>query len=95
MAEALQKEKLFRELLIHPLIKEIRGIGLMLAVITTSEEMATTIILKAQEKGLILFWLLFEKTAIRITPPLTITNQEIKEGCGIIIDILNEIESQF
>ncbi len=95
MAEALQKEKLFRELLVHPLIKEIRGMGLMLAVITTSEEMATTIILKAQEKGLILFWLLFEKTAIRITPPLTITNQEIKEGCGIIIDILNEIESQF
>ncbi|WP_026839002.1 aspartate aminotransferase family protein [Gillisia sp. JM1] len=95
MAEALQKEKLFRELLVHPLIKEIRGIGLMLAVITTSEEMATTIILKAQEKGLILFWLLFKKTAIRITPPLTINNQEIKEGCGIIIDILNEIENQF
>ena len=92
MAEALEKEKLFRELLVHPLIKEIRGMGLMLAVITTSEDMATTIILKAQEKGLILFWLLFEKTAIRITPPLTITNQEIKEGCGIIIDILNEIE---
>ncbi|WP_010231194.1 aspartate aminotransferase family protein [Gillisia marina] len=94
MAETLQKEKLFRKLLVHPLIKEVRGIGLMLAAITTSEEMATTIILKAQEKGLILFWLLFEKTAIRITPPLTITTQEIKEGCGIIIDILNEIESQ-
>ncbi|TVZ25175.1 acetylornithine aminotransferase [Gillisia sp. Hel_I_86] len=94
MAETLQKEKLFRELLVHPLIKEIRGIGLMLAAITTSEEMATTIILKAQEEGLILFWLLFEKTAIRITPPLTITTQEIKEGCGIIIDILNEIENQ-
>jgi len=95
MAEAIEKEKLFRELLVHPLIKEIRGMGLMLALITTSEEMATTIILKAQEKGLILFWLLFEKTAIRITPPLTITTQEIKEGCGIIIDILNEIESQY
>ncbi len=94
MAETLQKEKIFRKLLVHPLIKEVRGIGLMLAAITTSEEMATTIILKAQEKGLILFWLLFEKTAIRITPPLTITTQEIKEGCGIIIDILNEIESQ-
>lgn len=95
MAEALQKEKLIRKLLVHPLITEIRGMGLMLAAITISEEMATTIILKAQEKGLILFWLLFEKTAIRITPPLTITTQEIKEGCGIIIDILNEIESQF
>jgi len=94
MAEALQKEKLFRKLLVHPLIKEVRGMGLMLAAITTSEEMATTIILKAQEKGLVLFWLIFEKTAIRITPPLTITTQEIKEGCGIIIAILNEIEAQ-
>lgn len=94
MAETLQKEQLIRELLVHPLIKEIRGMGLMLAVMTVSSEMATNIILKAQEKGLILFWLLFEKTAIRITPPLTITTQEIKEGCGIIIDVLNEIESQ-
>jgi acetylornithine/N-succinyldiaminopimelate aminotransferase len=94
MAETLQKEQLIRNLLVHPLIKEIRGIGLMLALITESADMATTIILKAQEKGLILFWLLFEKTAIRITPPLTITSQEIKEGCGIIIDLLNEIESQ-
>lgn len=90
MAEALQKEKLFRKLLVHPLIKEVRGIGLMLAIITTSEEMATNIILKAQEKGLVLFWLLFEKTAIRITPPLTITEREIREGCGIIIDLLND-----
>ena len=94
MAETLEKEQLIRKLLVHPLIKEIRGIGLMLAAMTSSPEIATTIILKAQEKGLILFWLLFEKTAIRITPPLTITTQEIKEGCGIIIDILNEIESQ-
>ncbi|HSM62616.1 MAG TPA: aminotransferase class III-fold pyridoxal phosphate-dependent enzyme, partial [Gillisia sp.] len=94
MAVTHQKEQLIRKLLVHPLIKEIRGMGLMLAVMTESAEMATKIILKAQEKGLILFWLLFEKTAIRITPPLTITTQEIKEGCGIIIDILNEIESQ-
>ncbi len=90
MAEALEKEKLFRKLLVHSLIKEVRGKGLMLALIVTSEELATKIILNAQEKGLILFWLLFEKTAIRITPPLTITEQEIKEGCGIIIDLLNE-----
>ena len=89
MAEALEKEILFRKLLVHPQIKEIRGKGLMLALILPSEDLATKIILKAQEKGLILFWLLFEKTAIRITPPLTITEQEIEEGCGIIIDLLN------
>ncbi|MFN4764299.1 aspartate aminotransferase family protein [Gillisia sp. Q332] len=92
MAESLEKEKLFRELLVHPLLNKIRGKGLMLALITPSEEIATEIILKCQDRGLILFWLLFEKKAVRITPPLTISMEEIKEGCGIIIDVLNEIK---
>lgn len=91
MAEALEKEKLFRKHLVHPLITEIRGRGLMLAAMTTSAEVANQLILKAQNKGLILFWLLFEPKAIRLTPPLTITNAEIIEGCQVIIDILDEI----
>ncbi|MCM4159342.1 aspartate aminotransferase family protein [Antarcticibacterium flavum] len=94
MAEALEKEQLIRELLVHPLITEIRGKGLMLAMMAPTEEIASEIILKAQDKGLILFWLLFEKKAVRITPPLTISNEEIKEGCGIIIEILNGITPQ-
>lgn len=92
MAEIRQKERLIRSLLIHPLIKEVRGMGLMLALITASEEIATKVILRCHEKGLILFWLLLEKRAIRITPPLTISSEEIRKGCGIIIDILNEIK---
>lgn len=91
MAQALEKEKLFRELLVHPLIKEVRGEGLMLAAMTESAAITDKVILRCQEKGLILFWLLFEGTAIRITPPLTITNEEITEGCGIIIDVMNEV----
>ncbi|NMH86233.1 aspartate aminotransferase family protein [Flavivirga algicola] len=94
MSEALEKETLFRQLLVHPLIKEIRGKGLMLAIITTSEKITNALILKSQEKGLILFWLLFEPKAIRITPPLTISNEEITKGCAIIIEILDEIHNQ-
>lgn len=94
MAEALEKEQFIRGLLVHPLIDEIRGRGLMLALIIPSEEIASTIILKSQEKGLILFWLLFEKKAVRITPPLTISTEELREGCGIILDILNNIKAQ-
>ncbi|MFZ0489995.1 MAG: aspartate aminotransferase family protein [Salegentibacter sp.] len=93
MEGCLQKEKLFRELLVHPLIKEIRGMGLMLAAMVDSEEIANQVILKSKDKGLILFWLLFEKKAVRITPPLTISEEEIREGCGIIIDVLNEINN--
>jgi acetylornithine aminotransferase len=92
IADSLQKEKLFKKLLIHPLISEIRGKGLMLAPILKSEEIANQLVLLAQEKGLILFWLLFEKRAVRISPPLTISDEEIKEGCGIIIEILDQLQ---
>lgn len=94
ITQTLEKEKLFRRLLVHPLITEIRGRGLMLAPILISEETVNNLILRAQDKGLILFWLLFEGRAIRITPPLTITENEIEEGCGIIIDILDELMQQ-
>lgn len=89
--QTLEKEKLFRQLLVHPLILEIRGKGLMLAPMTPSAEITNKVILKCQDKGLILFWLLFEGCAIRITPPLTISEDEIREGCAIILEAFNEV----
>lgn len=86
-----EKEKLFRSLLVHPLIQEIRGEGLMLAAMTNGIEITNQVIFKCQEKGLILFWLLFEGCAIRITPPLTISLEEISEGCKIILEAMDEI----
>lgn len=91
--QTLEKEKLFRSLLVHPLIKEIRGRGLMLAAMTEDAEITNQIILKCQDKGLILFWLLFEGKAIRITPPLTISEEEIKEGCTIMLEVMDEVYS--
>ncbi|MBE0422764.1 MAG: aspartate aminotransferase family protein [Lutibacter sp.] len=95
IAQTLQKEALFRKLLVHPLISEIRGRGLMLAPMVESSEMATKIILKCLDRGLIMFWLLFEGKAIRITPPLTISEDEIYKGCNILIEVLNEILVEF
>ncbi len=92
--DTLLKEKLFRKLLVHFLIQEVRGIGLMLAVMTTSPEITNKIIFKCQDKGLILFWLLFEGCAIRITPPLNISEDEIREGCAIILESMDEIMNQ-
>ena len=93
IAQSLEKEKLFRKLLQHSLIEEIRGKGLMLSIIVKSVEIADKLILEAKENQLILFWLLFEKRAVRITPPLTISEKEIEEGCGIIVDILDRIKA--
>jgi acetylornithine/succinyldiaminopimelate/putrescine aminotransferase len=89
--DTLKKELLIRSLLEnHPKIKEIRGRGLMLAVLVESGDFATEIILHCLEKGLLLFWLLFEEKAIRISPPLTITEEEIKEGCAILLKALDK-----
>ncbi|MCG2419557.1 aspartate aminotransferase family protein [Aequorivita sp. F47161] len=94
IAATLQKEKLFRKLLKHPLIKEVRGSGLMLAAMMETPEIASEVILACKDRGLILFWLLFEGRAIRITPPLTISIDEIEEGCKILTDVLNTVKAR-
>ncbi|MEM9868488.1 MAG: aminotransferase class III-fold pyridoxal phosphate-dependent enzyme, partial [Bacteroidota bacterium] len=87
--QTLEKEKRIRAHLVHPLIKEIRGKGLMLALIMENPGIANHLVLTAAKKRLILFWLLFEPRAVRISPPLTISKQEIDKGCDQIIEILN------
>jgi acetylornithine/N-succinyldiaminopimelate aminotransferase len=91
ISQTLEKEKLFRSLLVHPLITEVRGKGLMLAAMTSSPNITNQVILKCQDQGLILFWLLFEGCAIRITPPLTISESEIREGCAIILNVMDAL----
>lgn len=92
MQEAVEKEKLFRKLLFHPKIEEVRGVGLMLACRLRSPEYVQTIAQYCMNEGLILFWLLFSTEYLRITPPLTITNEEIEKGCAIILKALDACE---
>jgi len=92
IADTLKKEKQFRKRLNHPLIKEIRGKGLMLALLVETDELANFIVRSCAQKGLLLFWLLFEPRAVRISPPLTISNEEIDKGCDLILQVLTEFE---
>lgn len=91
MAQIAAKEALFRSLLVHPKIMEIRGKGLLLAPILRSTKDVQQVVKRCEEKGLILFFLLWEKRAIRISPPLTISKKEIRKGCNILLEVLNEI----
>ena len=91
--QAAQKEKLFRTLLKHPSIKEIRGKGLMLAVEFNNEELCKKAIGVCLKKGIIVDWFLFCPTAMRIAPPLIIQEKEIKHACTVIISALKEITS--
>lgn len=91
MEQTLDKEKIFRKNLQHHLIKTIRGKGLMLAPIFENPEIPNFLVARCIEKGLLLFWLLWEKNAIRISPPLNISEDEIVMGCTIIKESLDEL----
>lgn len=90
MSEVDRKEQLFRSYLKHPKIENINGLGLMLAVNLVSPEYTLQVAKRCMEEGLIVFWQLYRNEYLRISPPLTISEEEIKEGCDIILKILSE-----
>lgn len=85
-----QKEALFRQCLQHPAIKEIRGKGLMLCIQLDTFEQVQNISEQCADKGIIIDWFLHCDTAMRIAPPLIISDEEIKEACDIIKDALDQ-----
>lgn len=91
MNEVEEKEKLFRQLLVHPKIVNINGRGLMLAVNLGSPEYTLHVAKRCMEKGLIVFWQLYRNEYLRISPPLTLSKEEIFEGCQIILEVLEEV----
>ena len=92
MSKIEEKENLIKRILKHKLIIEIRGKGLMLALILKKSDLTKKLVEGCLDNGLILFYLLFEPKAVRITPPLTISENEIKKGCKIILSELDKIE---
>lgn len=85
-----EKEILFRTLLHHPKIIAVRSRGLMIAVEFDSFETNKKIIDHCILKGVLTDWFLFAPKCMRISPPLTITAQEIRQACAVIIHCLNE-----
>ncbi|HKL08051.1 MAG TPA: aspartate aminotransferase family protein [Bacteroidales bacterium] len=85
-----QKGQLFRDLLIHPEIKEIRGVGLFMAVELKNFDQVKKVIDIAVSKGLVTDWFLFHDSAFRIAPPLIIDEKQIKEACNILLEAIDE-----
>ena len=82
------KESLFRKHLQHPEIKEVRGMGLMLCIQLSSFEQVENVSRRCVENGIIIDWFLHCDTAMRIAPPLIITDNEIQKACATIIEAL-------
>lgn len=91
ISRANEIEKIITENLQHPLIKELRIHGAIGAVDYGNEELNMRIIKSCIQNGIITDWFLFCTTAMRIAPPLTISDQELIEALQKIKLVLDAI----
>jgi acetylornithine/N-succinyldiaminopimelate aminotransferase len=92
LEQVFVKEQKFRNALQHhPKIKKINSAGLMMAVHFDNFETNKKIIDTLIENGVFTDWFLFSSEALRICPPLNITDVEIEKACTIILQVLNKI----
>lgn len=87
------KSNRFISQLNHPMIKEIRNAGLLMALDLDDASLVQKVINIAIQKGLITDWFLFNDRCLRIAPPLTITFEEIDQACEILLSCFNEINN--
>lgn len=87
---ALEIEKVIKEVLVHPKIKEVRCVGALCAIEFEDTELNMKIISKCIEKGVITDWFLHCSTAMRLAPPLIISNKELRFALQQIIASINE-----
>jgi acetylornithine/succinyldiaminopimelate/putrescine aminotransferase len=88
--QAEGKAELFKKYLKHDKIREIRHLGLMMAVQLDSFAQVSEVIRKSMGLGLITDWFLFCDSAVRIAPPIIITEGQIEEACQILLESIDE-----
>lgn len=93
VASCRSKGDLFKKYLRHPVISEIRGEGLLLAVALHDPELVRYVIANSPDYGLILDYFLFCRNAFRLAPPLTITDVEISWACTQILQLLEDAQN--
>jgi acetylornithine/N-succinyldiaminopimelate aminotransferase len=82
------REKIILETLKHPAIKELRGKGLLYAVVLEDGEKVKAVIQQCIAKGVITDWFVFCDHALRIAPPLNMDEKVLREACQVIVDCL-------
>jgi acetylornithine/N-succinyldiaminopimelate aminotransferase len=91
LQNVIEKGALFEQLLQHKEVKAIRRIGLMIAVELENEEKVNQAIKLALASNVIIYWFLSTRNSFRISPPLTITEVEIKASCKVLIRVFDRL----
>ncbi len=89
------KGELFKKYLQHPEFKLFRGRGLFLAVEVESYEFLRKFLNNSIELGVVFDWFIFDDNHFRISPPLIITEEEIKETCIKLIEAVEKTRNKF
>lgn len=87
-----EKGALIEQLLQHKEVKAIRRKGLMIAVELEDEEKVNQAIKLALERNVIIYWFLSTRNSFRISPPLNITDDEIKNSCKILSGVFDSLQ---
>lgn len=91
----LDKEKLFHDKLVHPIIKEVRSSGLMMAVELTRRKYLKHVVAHAMELGAVIDYFLFNNRSFRLAPPLIISESEIEKACDILLQACTFAQAKY
>jgi acetylornithine/succinyldiaminopimelate/putrescine aminotransferase len=83
-----RKGELFVKGLVHPKIKSVRNLGLMIAVEFENFEENKKVIGRLLENGVFTDWFLFAPNCLRIVPPLVIRDEQIIKACELIVSCI-------
>ena len=89
--EVHEKEALFRKRLVHPAIQQVNSCGLLIAIHFKHYEFNKKVIDQCLRAGLFTDWFLFASNALRIAPPLMISNHDIEEACSLLLQSIDEV----
>ena len=89
ISKVKEKEESFRSLLVHKKIRSVRSFGLWLAIEFDSFETNKKIIDRCIAGGVLTDWFLFASNCLRISPPLIISEEQIKKACEILLKAIN------
>jgi len=93
--DVLRKEALIRSQLQHPIIKEVRSSGLMMAVELTKRKFLKHVVNYTIEHGAVIDYFLFNSKSFRLAPPLIINDDQIVDGCQILLDAMDYAQSKY
>lgn len=96
ISEVKEKEKfILQKLTTHPIVKEVRSQGLMMAVEITKRKYLKHAVSKAFELGVLVDWFLFNNRSFRLAPPLIISKSELDRACDLLLEALDYAKAQY